>query len=267
MSDTSAVSTAVKPSRVWKTLVCTLLLAGWIVLAVLVFGLVRLLAPAKVAWVYRCFHWGCYRIFSIKCTVQGQRLRHRPSLFLANHISYLDVFILGSMIPGYFIAKSEVAGWPLLGSLAKLQNTLFFERKGQKIRQQLQVMASHFDNGGNLILFPEGTSTEGEHVGPFKSSLLQALEDSRQQVQIQAVTIAYTHYRQQKMTRFIRDHYAWYASMPFAAHFFSALGMASAEVTVIFHEPVSLDAFVSRKACAQYCWQQVNNGLSACLAD
>ncbi|MBX2810126.1 MAG: 1-acyl-sn-glycerol-3-phosphate acyltransferase [Cellvibrionaceae bacterium] len=202
----------------------------------------------------------------MRCTVEGTLTEYRPSLYLSNHISYLDVFVLGSVIPGYFIAKSEVARWPVFGRLAKLQNTLFFERNGQKVRKQLGIMSSHFDRNGSLILFPEGTSTEGEHVEPFKSSLLQSLEHSDKSVHIQPVTIAYTHYKNQKMTRCIRDHYAWYAKMPFFSHFFNALGMATAEVKVILHEPVALNQFASRKACAHYCWQKVSDGLSASLA-
>jgi 1-acyl-sn-glycerol-3-phosphate acyltransferase len=198
--------------------------------------------------------------------LKGKISTDRPTLFLVNHISYLDIFVLGSVIPGYFIAKSEVANWPILGPLAKVQNTLFFERKGRKVRSQLTIMTNHFDNKGNLILFPEGTSTEGEHVEPFKSSLLQSIEQSKTTVQIQPVTIAYTRYQDEPMDRSIRDHYAWYATMPFASHFFSALGMGKSQVEVIFHPSVTLGNFETRKECAQHCWQTVSESLTETLS-
>lgn len=197
--------------------------------------------------------------------VEGEVSDSRPTLFLSNHISYLDVFVLGAVTPGFFIAKSEVAGWPILGWLAKMQNTLFFERKGSRIRGQLDVMSSHFNQDGNLILFPEGTSTEGEHVEPFKSSLLQAVENASVDVKIQALTIAYTHYKGKPMDPLVRDHYAWYGTMPFASHFFGALGMGKSKVKLTFHQPVNLSDFASRKECASHCWEQVNEGLQKAI--
>ena len=202
----------------------------------------------------------------MRCQTIGKPCTHRPSLFLGNHISYLDIFVYGSFIPGYFIAKSEVANWPILGWLAKVQNTLFFERKGRKVRGQLQVMSEQFEKRGNLILFPEGTSTEGEHVEPFKPSLLQAIEKADASVVIQPMTIAYTHYQNRPMTKAMRDHYAWYGTMPFASHFFHAMGLAKSQVVVQFHPPVSLDQFNTRKDCAHYCWQQVASALPELLS-
>jgi len=232
---------------------------------VIVHGLGRLIAPNKSEVLFKLFHKGCCWLFSLRCSVTGQMHTGRPTLYLANHVSYLDVFILGGEIPGFFIAKSEVANWPILGPLAKLQNTLFFERKGVKIREQLKVMATHFDQQGNLILFPEGTSTEGEHVEPFKSSLLQSVEMAETDVLIQPVTIAYTEHQAKPMSRNIRDHYAWYATMPFASHFFSALGMGRASVELIFHPPVSVKDFETRKECARHCFEQVSNGLKTAI--
>lgn len=238
------------------------LLTLWVILmAGVVYLPARFLFPRILPRLYKIFHSGCCRIFSMKLVLKGRVSEQSPTLFLSNHVSYLDVFVLGAIIPGYFIAKSEVAGWPILGALAKLQNTLFFERKGQRIKQQLKVMANHFSNGGNLILFPEGTSTEGEHVEPFKPSLLQSVEQSDQPVTIQAVTVAYTKYKQNAMTKMERDHYAWYGTMPFAPHFFSALGLGKSQVEVTLHSPVKLDEFDSRKDCAAHTHKQVTQGL------
>lgn len=248
-----------------RVIFSTLLLMVWCVLMLCLFVFWRLVHQSSIEKLYFIFHGGCCCLFNLHCKVEGEISHRRPTLFLSNHISYLDVFVLGKYIPAFFIAKSEVAGWPILGWLAKVQNTLFFERSGKKVKQQMSVMSEHFNRKGNLILFPEGTSTEGEHVERFKSSLLQSAELAEDDVQIQPVTVAYTRYEGKVMDRQQRDQYAWYATMPFASHFFNVLGMGKAEVKIIFHTPVTLTTFSSRKECAQYCQSQVASGLVAAM--
>ena len=267
MSDevTLAQAEQKKLSSLWKTCFSFVLLVSWILLGLLIYVVFRIFFPKKIHHLYLFFHRTCCKIFSIRCHIKGELADTRPVLYVANHISYIDVFVLGGIIPGYFIAKSEVASWPILGWLAKLQNTLFFERKSVKVKGQLKVMTEHFNDKGNLILFPEGTSTEGEHVEPFKSSLLQSIEKADVDVLIQPVTIAYSHYKNQAMNQFVRDHYAWYGSMPFASHFFGALGMGKSDVQIILHPSVALKDFETRKECAHHCWQQVSNGLHESL--
>jgi len=244
----------------------TCLLTLWVVLMVPLNFLFKLLRLPKQEVLFLVFHRGCCWIFGLKCRVVGSASKHKPSLYLSNHISYLDIFVLGGLVSGFFVAKSEVAGWPILGALAKVQNTLFIERNSKKIRGHLQMMAGHFSSRNNLILFPEGTSTEGEHVEPFKSSLFQSIEASETDVCIQPITIAYTRCNDKVMTREIRDQYAWYADMPFASHFFNVMTLGRAEVEVVFHEPVLLNQFATRKECALHCYQQVADELQSLLA-
>lgn len=210
------------------------------------------------------FHRGVQRIFNLRPVYSGRLRTETPTLYVANHVSYLDVFVLGSVLPGSFIAKSEVAGWPLFGQLARLQNTLFFERDTRRAVEQARIMQGLFADGRNLIFFPEGTSTPGAHVEPFKSSLFQAA-DGELQVPIQPVTIAYRDYDGEPMTQAERDYYAWYLPMTFLDHFVNALGLRPATVQVVFHEPVTVAEFGSRKACAAHCERAVRHGLDAVL--
>jgi 1-acyl-sn-glycerol-3-phosphate acyltransferase len=253
------------PLHTINMLLSTLLLVVWCIAMLAVHAIWKLLHVPKIEKCYFVFHAGCCRLFNLRCEIKGEISTARPTLFLSNHISYLDVFVLGRYVPGFFIAKSEVAGWPILGWLAKAQNTLFFERSSKKVRHQMNIMSEHFNKKGNLILFPEGTSTNGEYVVPFKSSLLQSVESSSEEVYIQPISLAYTDYKNTAMTRDIRDQYAWYATMPFASHFFNVLGMGRATVVITFHKPVMLSEFESRKACAQYCHTQVAAGLEKAL--
>ena len=98
----------------------------------------------------------------------------QPTLFLSNHVSYFDITVLGALIDGSFVAKSEVAGWPLFGMLAKLQRTVFVVRRQGQAGAQRDAVAERLTRGENLIVFPEGTSGDGTRALPFKSSLLAA---------------------------------------------------------------------------------------------
>lgn len=242
-------------------------LVVWIIVSVTLFFLAKLIGYQGLEKIPRFFHRGCCKIFRIKVETVGELTTHRPSLFVGNHISYLDVFVLGGLVPGYFIAKSEVAGWPVLGQLAKLQNTLFFERRSGRAAAQIEIMQQHLREQGNLILFPEGTSTYGTTVQPFKSSLFKAAEIDDQDVQIQPITVSYTHCRGKPMTAEFRDFFAWYDTMPFGSHFVGALSAPPVRALISYGKPVRVSDFASRKECAAHCEQEVAAMLADSLSD
>jgi len=255
-----------RPYSVARAIVRLTLLIGWALLMPLVYLVAKLFGYAKLSTVPMWFHQGCCRILPMNISTSGKISTKPSTLFVCNHISYLDIFPLGSYLPGFFIAKSEVAHWPLIGQLARFQNTLFFERSGKQALTQIQVMKEHLEQGGNLILFPEGTSTSGEEVMPFKSTLFQAAELKQgSSVTIQPITITYSKINQQLMTQDLRDYFAWYGTMPFVSHILKMAGMPTATVELILHKPVKLDEFHSRKACALHCSQQVSRGLTEAL--
>jgi len=239
----------------------------WCAATVSLFYAARLISYSGLEKIPRLFHRGCCLIFGLSVT-QGEGMsQHRPTLYVGNHISYLDVFVLGGWLPGYFIAKSDVASWPVLGQLAKLQNTLFFERNSKRAAAQISIMEQHLKKRGNLILFPEGTSTYGTSVRPFKSSLFKAAELNDVDVLIQPFAVSYTHCAGKPMSRQWRDYFAWYDEMPFGLHFVKALGAPTARVEVRFAEPVRFKDFESRKACAAHCWAQSSKMLVESLAE
>ncbi|EGG98618.1 1-acyl-sn-glycerol-3-phosphate acyltransferase [gamma proteobacterium IMCC2047] len=241
------------------------LLILWLILLPIPALLIRLISPHSTLATEKMpmlFHRGVSKIFGLRLKVSGSLSHHRPTLYISNHVSYLDIFLLGSVVPGYFIAKSEVAGWPLFGKLARLQNTLFIERNSRHARAQVDILQQQLIAGNNLILFPEGTSTDGAHVEPFKSSLFHAAESEPEiNIQIQPMTLAYTHHKGQLMDQSLRDYYAWYSTMPFLSHFIQSMGMRNADIELILHSPVSIREFESRKACAENCWNAVNDAL------
>lgn len=229
-------------------------IVGWIILMPLVFLLAKLLRLPNYQKLPHTFHAGVCRILGIRVSCSGEMSVYRPTLYLSNHVSYIDIFVLGHL-PAYFIAKAEVASWPVLGKLAQFQNTLFIERKAGRAKQQLETLQQHLEQGNSLTLFPEGTSTNGVEVKPFKPTLIESANlPSGKRVAIQPVTVAYTHYDHKLITsQTTRDHYAWYNNMPFLPHFLGLMPRKKVDAKVHFHPVCYLDEFATRKDCAHHC--------------
>lgn len=174
-------------------------------------------------------------------------------LYTANHVSYVDIVALGASLDARFIAKSEVARWPLFGLLATLSGSLFIERDRRQAQAQSNRIATHLTRGDRLCLFPEGTSSDGRQVLPFKSALFHGL--SGEGLSIQPVTIAY---REDPQAR-----YAWHGDMTLVPHLLDILGRKGTVVELVFHDPVDPRAFASRKALARHVENKVRAGLES----
>src|SRR5690606_14738865 len=124
------------------------------------------------------FHRTCLRVIGIRIDQRGTPAAARPTLYVSNHSSYLDIVVLGALLPASFVAKAEVAGWPLFGLLSKLQRTVFIDRRRGSTLLQREAIADRLKAGDNLILFPEGTSNDGNRTLPFRSALLSVAEEA-----------------------------------------------------------------------------------------
>ncbi len=216
----------------------------------------------------RWYHRRCCRILGFRVERRGRQSRVHPTLYVANHVSYFDITVLGSLIPGSFVAKSEVASWPLFGRLAKLQRTVFVERRGREAGTHRDEISNRLRAGTNLILFPEGTSGDGNRVLPFKSALFAVAErhPSGQPLCVQAVSVSYTRLDGVPMGRYLRPFLAWFGDMDLAWHLWHAVGLGRVTVVVEFHEPVTIDDFNSRKDLARHCEDVVALGVATALA-
>ncbi len=218
------------------------------------------------------FHRVVCWMFSLRCEYIGEPADTRPVLYVANHTSYLDVFVLGAILRGAFVAKSEVASWPVFGALARLQNTLFLERNPGRAAEQVRALRARLVTGQNVIVFPEGTSTVGTWVAPFRSSLFEVADVAR----VQPISVAYVGASGEPLSATERDRYAWYLpdpvsapgtpNRPFLPHFLAALGGRGCTVRVLFHEPLDMPAG-GRKQLAAWCETRVRQGLERLLAD
>jgi lyso-ornithine lipid O-acyltransferase len=214
------------------------------------------------------YHRWCCRILGFRVRTIGVPTAQRPVLFASNHVSYTDIAVLGSLIAGSFIAKTEVARWPFFGWLAKLQRTVFVDRRVRSTRSQRDAMTERLAAGDALVLFPEGTSGDGTRVLPFKSALFSAAERMQEihPIAVQPVSIAYTRLDGIPLGRLLRPFFAWSGTAELVPHLWTMIGLGSVEVVVEFHPLVFIADCGSRKSLARYCHARVAGGMAAALA-
>jgi 1-acyl-sn-glycerol-3-phosphate acyltransferase len=243
-------------------------LAGYVVLTLLLMPVQALIVALGLRAAERFpvfYHRLCCRLMGIDIATVGVRSRHRPTLFVSNHTSYIDITVLGALIPGSFVAKTEVAKWPLYGWLAKLQRTVFVDRKRNTSHLQRDQLQQRLIAGDNLILFPEGTSNDGNRVLPFRSALLSVAEGSEAPLVIQPVSVAYVGLNGIPMGHGLRPLVAWYGDMTLGPHLWQFSRLGKVTVVVEFHPPVDLKDAGSRKDLTRYCLTAVAAGVERAL--
>jgi lyso-ornithine lipid O-acyltransferase len=213
----------------------------------------------------RFYHRVCCRLLGLEVVVKGAPAGGVPVLFIANHSSYLDIPVLGSILPVSFIAKADVNGWPVFGLLARLQRTVFVDRAARhKADEQRDTIQGRLQAGDNLVLFPEGTSSDGNRTLPFKTALF-AVASTRIQdrpLTVQPVSVTATHLDDIPLGHVWRQLYAWYGDMELPPHLWRMMRAGRLRVLVEFHAPQSLETTGSRKALAEVCWKSVADGVN-----
>ena len=200
----------------------------------------------------------CLRIMGIKRSVEGQITGHSGAL-VANHSSWLDIFALNAVTQLYFVSKSEVAGWPGIGLLAKITGTVFIARDRKQAQLQQEMFEARLHEGHRLLFFPEGTSTDNFRVLPFKSTLFEAFfhENLRDTLYVQPLSVIYTAPQGQDL-RF----YGWWGDMEFGPHALALLATpAGGAVKVVCHPPLAVRDLPDRKALAAKTEAAVRSGM------
>lgn len=204
------------------------------------------------------FHRLILACLGVRITLAGTPAPQRPLLLTANHVSWLDISLLGSHLPLSFIAKSEVKAWPVVGLFARLQRTIFIDRQRRQATASVSdEMGQRLSAGDCLLLFAEGTSSDGRRVLPFRSALLGGVRaalmtgSSREAITVQPVAIAYSGYRGLPMARRRLPAYAWYGDMELAPHLLNVLDDGMIDVTISFGEPHALTLDDDRKDIAR----------------
>ncbi|SFP62330.1 lysophospholipid acyltransferase family protein [Tranquillimonas alkanivorans] len=218
------------------------------------FGLRRPVTPYVTQGVCR----GALAILGLRFRREGRPMRERGAV-VANHSSWLDIFVLNAGDRIYFVSKSEVRDWPGIGWLARATGTVFIRRDPREARAQQELFAERLKLGHRLLFFPEGTSTDGMRVLPFIPTLFQAFltDDLKPILHVQPVSVRYSAPDGEE-ARF----YGWWGDMGFGPHLVKVLAARrQGTVEIVYHPPLKADAFADRKALAARAAEIVRAGL------
>ncbi len=256
-----ALSGLLRPLRVVRRGACVLL---WTVLCMPVQA-ICLALPGRPKVVFARFYW------SVVCRLLGLRVRvigadpgtidGRSVVFVSNHSSWLDVPVLGGRLEACFVSKHEVGGWPFVGTIARLGRTVFVSRQRHATGRERDVLRERLAAGDNLLLFPEGTTSDGSRVMPFRSAFF-AIAEGADPPLVQPVSVVYDRLGGLPTGRASRPVFAWYGDMDLASHFWRFARYRGLRVSILLHPPLDPARFASRKALSHAVWQAVADGAS-----
>ncbi|WP_120501478.1 1-acyl-sn-glycerol-3-phosphate acyltransferase [Roseovarius sp. EL26] len=216
----------------------------------------RPFSPYLTQWVARSF----FILLGMRHEVSGEYMKQSGAV-VANHASWFDIFALNARKRIYFVSKSEVANWPVIGFLAGMVGTVFIARDPRQAKVHQKTFENRLLSGHKLLFFPEGTSTDGMRVLSFKPTLFQAFfaDNLLHELYIQPVSVTYLAPKDQD-PRF----YAWFGDMEFGSHFLQLLAAPKhGSVSIVYHSPLKVDAFTDRKALAKAAEDAVRSGMPA----
>jgi 1-acyl-sn-glycerol-3-phosphate acyltransferase len=211
-------------------------------------------------------------LIGVRIREVGARSRASPALILSNHVSWLDICVISALAPVVFVAKSEVAGWPVFGWLARLQRTIFINRQARhQTGAATREIAGRLLGGDAVVLFAEGTSSDGIRVLPFRSSLVGAVHHAlgnsthHTQITVQPMSLAYVGFGGVPMGRGLRERVAWYGDADLMPHLLHVLSSGAVDVTVSWGEAVAYEMSADRKAIARDAEKSVRRMTAAAL--
>jgi 1-acyl-sn-glycerol-3-phosphate acyltransferase len=244
-----------------------------VVLAVLQYLIVKT-GVGSPAIIPQLWHRIVVWALGIRITVHGTIAADRPLMLASNHISWTDIIVISSVAKVCFIAKSELGGWPIFGTLARLQRTVFVEReRRRKSGEQASELAERLTAGDVMVLFAEGSTSDGNLIMPFKSTLFGAAEIAVREraaatVHIQPLAVTYTRLHGMPMGRLQRrTHAAWIGDTDLIPHFLALLREGAIDVELEFGEPAEFGAGSDRKLVTRRMEGEVRRMMSTALRD
>ena len=242
--------------------------AVWVISLVLVsipIQSVLLLLPGRQKIDFAVFFWHAVgRAVGLRVRIIGTQVKSgdRPVIYVCNHSSWADIPAVGGVIRGCFVSKDDVAGWPIIGTIARLGRTIFVSRNRAGTLRERDEMQAKLVGGDALILFPEGTSSDGSRVLPFRSAFFAAAFGDARPL-IQPVSVVYDRLAGLPVNHASRAVFAWYGDMNLAPHVWQLAQWQGKRVTLLFHAPLDPADFADRKALSQATWLAVAEGAAA----
>ncbi len=224
-----------------------------------------LLLPGGAKMRFAQIYWSRFaRLMGLRVRVIGQRARPadgRPVIFVSNHSSWLDIPVLGGQLDGCFIAKDDVESWPVVRTIARLGRSVFVSRSRGSTGRERDGMVGRLAAGDNLILFPEGTTSDGSRVLPFRSSFFAITEAPARPI-LQPISVVYDRLAGLPTGRACRPLFAWYGDMDIASHFWRLAQHKGLRGTMLLHTPLDPAHFANRKELAHAVWRACADGAS-----
>ncbi len=211
------------------------------------------------------YHRQVCKIVGVRLIVDGEIAQSGGVLVVSNHVSWLDITVLSALAPVSFVAKKEVGTWPFVKWLAKLQRSVFVDRERRtQVGSKANEILDRLETCDHMVLFAEGTSSDGNGVLPFRSALFAAAkptngEPKGSNVSVQTLALAYTKVYGLPLGRRGRPQVAWYGDMDMASHAWRLLGLGPLDAEIKIGPPVPLNDFPDRKALARYAEEKVRN--------
>jgi lyso-ornithine lipid O-acyltransferase len=196
-------------------------------------------------------------LIGVRVEVKGAPPAERPLLILANHSSWLDIAVITSVLSVVFVAKREVARWPFFGWLAKLQRSVFVDRgRRHRTGKASSEIAARLIEGDAVVLFAEGTSSDGNRVLPFRTALLGAAQEllatgEADQVTVQPLSVAYVRLQGLPIDRRQRSGVSWYGGIDLMPHLLNVVRGGALDVVLTFGAPATYDRSTDRKRLAK----------------
>jgi 1-acyl-sn-glycerol-3-phosphate acyltransferase len=190
------------------------------------------------------------RLLKLRIHTVGRPAQGQPTLIVSNHVSWLDIPVISAILPVAFVTKQEVASWPIVGPASRLLRSVYIDRtRRQQSGADSASIARRLIEGDPVVLFAEGTSSDGNRTLPFRSALVGAVAqvDASHQVLLQPMSIAYNRWQGLAMSRRERPLIAWYGDLDFTPHIKAFVQRAVVDVTVTFGEPVPFRNGTDRK--------------------
>lgn len=196
--------------------------------------------------------------FEIKVFGYTEEMKSKNFLTVGNHMSYMDVFILASVHPTLFVTSVDMGETPVLGQVTRQAGCIFVERRNRTtIEKDVRQMTDALSHGINVTIYPEGTSTNGLHVLPFKKALLTAAIEA--QVDILPVVLKYTEIDGEPFSAKNNDKIAWYGDMDFAPHFLKLMNTKSLKAELHFLDPIRVTKESTRHELAAQAESQIRS--------
>jgi 1-acyl-sn-glycerol-3-phosphate acyltransferase len=222
----------------------------WTLVAIPIQALLLVLPGRANIGFGRFYHRTLCALMGLRIQVVGEASRDRPVLFVSNHSSWLDVLVLGATLEAAFVAKAEVGEWPLIRTVAALGRTVFVSRTRSGTKGEADAIRSRLAEGDSLILFPEGTTSDGGRVLPFRSAFLSVADSAKI---VQPVSVVFDRLGGLPACRRDRPLFAWYGDTDIFTHFWRLARRSNSRATIVLHTPLDPADYPDRKSLTAAC--------------